>query len=65
MLFSFLLAAFTCHDQGSSCLVFAPQHQVLISCGKRGDVCVFDVRQRTLRHRYQVSKDREREYKVF
>ncbi|XP_034672177.1 dmX-like protein 2 isoform X1 [Drosophila subobscura] len=48
------VSAFTCHDQGSSCLVFAPQHQVLISCGKRGDVCVFDVRQRTLRHRYQA-----------
>lgn len=48
------VSAFTCHDQGSSCLVFAPQHQVLISCGKRGDICVFDVRQRTLRHRYQA-----------
>ncbi|KAJ8957603.1 hypothetical protein NQ314_006529 [Rhamnusium bicolor] len=30
-----LVMAFTCHDQGSSSVVFAPQHQVLISAGKR------------------------------
>jgi WD40 repeat protein len=46
--------AFACHDQGCSSLAFAPQHQLLISAGKKGDVCIFDVRQRTLRHRFQV-----------
>lgn len=48
------LLAFTCHDQGASSLVYAPQHQLLISAGKKGDICIFDVRQRVLRHRFQV-----------
>ena len=53
-IFNFLLSAFTCHDQGASSLVLAPQHQYLISAGKRGDVCIFDVRQRTLRLKFQA-----------
>lgn len=52
---SFFCAAFTCHDQGASSLVYAPQHQLLISAGKKGDVCIFDVRQRVIRHRFQVN----------
>lgn len=51
----FIFAAFTCHDQGASSLAYAPQHQLLISAGKKGDICIFDVRQRVLRHRFQVS----------
>ncbi|BES94787.1 Dmx-like 1 [Nesidiocoris tenuis] len=47
-----LITAFTCHDQGASSLVYAPQHQLLISAGKKGDVCIVDVRLRTLRHRF-------------
>lgn len=47
-----LVVAFTCHDQGASSLVFAPQHQVLISAGKRGDVCLIDVRTKTIRHKF-------------
>ncbi|XP_053676697.1 dmX-like protein 1 [Anopheles nili] len=49
-----LVAAFTCHDQGASSLAYAPQHQMLISAGKKGDVSIFDVRQRVLRHRFQA-----------
>lgn len=49
-----LVVAFTCHDQGASSLVFAPQHQVLISAGKKGDVCLIDVRTRVIRHRFQA-----------
>ncbi|GAB6032390.1 hypothetical protein CHUAL_011029 [Chamberlinius hualienensis] len=49
-----LVQAFTCHEQGSSCITYAPQHQVLISAGKKGFVCIFDVRQRQLRHRFQA-----------
>lgn len=49
-----LVQSFACHDQGASSLVYAPQHQLLISAGKKGDVCIFDVRQRTLRHRFQA-----------
>ncbi|XP_075155148.1 rabconnectin-3 alpha [Haematobia irritans] len=47
------VSAFTCHDQGASCFVFAPQHQLLISCGKKGDICIFDMRQRVLKQRLQ------------
>lgn len=50
----FSLLVFTCHDQGASSLVYAPQHQLLISAGKKGDVCIFDVRQRQMRHRFQA-----------
>ena len=48
------LAAFSCHDQGASSLVYAPQHQLVISAGKKGDVCITDVRQRQLCHRFQA-----------
>lgn len=54
--FNFVIA-FTCHDQGASSLVYAPQHQLIISAGKKGDVCIFDVRQRTLRHRFQAHEN--------
>nr|CAI5817941.1 unnamed protein product [Callosobruchus analis] len=47
-----LVVAFTCHDQGASSLVFAPQHQVLVSAGKRGDVCLIDVRAKAIRHKF-------------
>ncbi|XP_045469484.1 dmX-like protein 2 isoform X5 [Harmonia axyridis] len=49
-----LVVAFTCHDQGSSSLVFAPQHQIIISTGKRGDVCIMDVRSKVIRHKYMA-----------
>lgn len=49
-----LVVAFTCHDQGASSLVYAPQHQVLVSTGKKGDVCLVDVRSRSIRHRFQA-----------
>lgn len=49
-----LITAFSCHDQGASSLVYAPQHQLVISAGKKGDVCIIDIRQRQLRHRFQA-----------
>ncbi|XP_022257757.1 dmX-like protein 2 isoform X5 [Limulus polyphemus] len=49
-----MVSAFICHEQGSSAVVYAPQQQVLISAGKKGDICIFDVRQRQLRHRFQA-----------
>ena len=49
-----LITGFTCHSDGSSALVYAPQHQTIISCGKKGDVCLFDVRQRQLRHTFHA-----------
>ncbi|XP_072393100.1 dmX-like protein 2 isoform X4 [Diabrotica undecimpunctata] len=49
-----LVMPFTCHDQGAGSLVFAPQHQVLISAGKKGDVCLIDVRSKAIRHKFQA-----------
>ncbi|XP_077556185.1 rabconnectin-3 alpha isoform X7 [Haemaphysalis longicornis] len=49
-----LVSAFSCHEHGSSAVVFAPQNQLLISAGKKGDVFIFDVRQRQLRHKFQA-----------
>ncbi|XP_057663826.1 dmX-like protein 1 isoform X3 [Diorhabda carinulata] len=52
-----LVTAFTCHEQGSSSLVFAPQHQVLISAGKKGDVCLIDVRSKAIRHKFTAHEN--------
>uniref|UniRef100_A0AAR5P422 RAVE complex protein Rav1 C-terminal domain-containing protein n=2 Tax=Dendroctonus ponderosae TaxID=77166 RepID=A0AAR5P422_DENPD len=49
-----LVHPFVCHDQGASCLVFAPQHQVLISAGKKGDACLIDVRSKLIRHKFNA-----------
>ncbi|XP_064619402.1 dmX-like protein 1 isoform X3 [Lineus longissimus] len=50
---SSLIQAFSCHDQGCPAIIYAPQHQVLISGGKKGEICIFDIRQRQLRHTFQ------------
>ncbi|KAG5878732.1 hypothetical protein JTB14_000166 [Gonioctena quinquepunctata] len=52
-----LVMPFTCHDQGASSLVFAPQHQVLISAGKKGDVCLIDVRSKAIRHKFTAHEN--------
>ena len=52
--YSFCLAAFTCHEHGSPALVYAPHHQILISAGRKGEICLFDMRQRQLRHTFQA-----------
>ncbi|XP_014484134.1 PREDICTED: dmX-like protein 2 [Dinoponera quadriceps] len=49
-----LVQGFMCHEQGASSLILAPQHQLLISGGKKGDITIFDVRQRQQRHRFQA-----------
>ncbi|XP_053977803.1 dmX-like protein 2 isoform X8 [Hylaeus volcanicus] len=49
-----LIQGFTCHEQGASSLILAPQHHLLISGGKKGDINIFDVRQRQQRHRFQA-----------
>nr|XP_027212864.1 dmX-like protein 1 [Penaeus vannamei] len=48
------VVSWTCHDNGASALLYAPQHQVILSAGKKGTVCIFDVRQRTLRQKFQA-----------
>ncbi|XP_077989498.1 dmX-like protein 2 isoform X2 [Glandiceps talaboti] len=49
-----LVQAFTCHEGGCHCLVYAPHQQLIISGGKKGDIAIFDVRQRQLRHTFQA-----------
>ncbi|XP_071522289.1 dmX-like protein 2 [Panulirus ornatus] len=48
------VVSWTCHENGASALLYAPQHQVVLSAGKKGTVCIFDIRQRTLRHKFQA-----------
>ncbi|KAK3098460.1 hypothetical protein FSP39_019692 [Pinctada imbricata] len=64
--------AFTCHEHGCPAVVYAPHHQLLISGGRKGEVCIFDIRQRQLRHTFQahdvpircLAMDPEEEYFV-
>ncbi|PVD19781.1 hypothetical protein C0Q70_20272 [Pomacea canaliculata] len=51
---SCLVHAFTCHEHGSPAVVYAPQRQLLISGGRKGEICIFDMRQRQLRHTFQA-----------
>ncbi|KAF6129737.1 Dmx like 2 [Phyllostomus discolor] len=49
-----LIHGFTCHDHGATVLQYAPKHQLLISGGRKGCVCIFDIRQRQLIHTFQA-----------
>jgi WD40 repeat protein len=49
-----LVQAFQCHPDGCPMVLYAPQHQVLVTGGKKGEVCIFDVRQRQLRQTFQA-----------
>ncbi|XP_036759130.2 dmX-like protein 1 isoform X6 [Manis pentadactyla] len=48
-----LVHAFTCHDSGATVLAYAPKHQLLLSGGRKGFTCVFDLRQRQQRQLFQ------------
>ncbi|XP_029426818.1 dmX-like protein 1 isoform X2 [Rhinatrema bivittatum] len=48
-----LVHAFTCHDSGATVLAYAPKHQLLISGGRKGFMCVFDLHQRQQRQVFQ------------
>uniref|UniRef100_A0A8I6A9G2 DmX-like protein 1 n=1 Tax=Rattus norvegicus TaxID=10116 RepID=A0A8I6A9G2_RAT len=49
----FIYYSFTCHDSGATVLAYAPKHQLLISGGRKGFTCVFDLRQRQQRQLFQ------------
>uniref|UniRef100_A0A673U0U4 Dmx like 2 n=1 Tax=Suricata suricatta TaxID=37032 RepID=A0A673U0U4_SURSU len=49
-----LIHGFTCHDHGATVLQYAPKQQLLISGGRKGYVCIFDIRQRQLLHTFQA-----------
>lgn len=47
-------SAFPCHENGATVLQYAPKQQLLITGGRKGFVCVFDIRQRQLLHTFQA-----------
>uniref|UniRef100_A0A8C5KRS5 Dmx-like 2 n=1 Tax=Jaculus jaculus TaxID=51337 RepID=A0A8C5KRS5_JACJA len=49
-----LIHGFTCHEHGATVLQYAPKQQLLISGGRKGHICVFDIRQRQLIHTFQA-----------
>lgn len=42
------------HDHGATVLQYAPKQQLLISGGRKGYICIFDIRQRQLMHTFQA-----------
>ncbi|XP_060804377.1 dmX-like protein 2 isoform X1 [Amyelois transitella] len=46
-----LVVSWTCHEGGAACVVWAGSSGALVSCGRRGDVLVWDLRARAPRHK--------------
>ncbi|XP_037292444.1 dmX-like protein 2 isoform X2 [Manduca sexta] len=46
-----LVVSWTCHEGGAACVAWAGAHGALVSCGRRGDVLVWDLRARAARHK--------------
>uniref|UniRef100_A0A672YKH5 Dmx-like 2 n=1 Tax=Sphaeramia orbicularis TaxID=375764 RepID=A0A672YKH5_9TELE len=49
-----MVHAFPCHENGATVLQYASKQQLLITGGRKGYVCVFDIRQRQLLHTFQA-----------
>ncbi|XP_053573444.1 dmX-like protein 2 isoform X1 [Bombina bombina] len=49
-----LVHAFNCHDNGATVLQYAPKQQLLITGGRKGCICIFDIRQRQTLHTFQA-----------
>ncbi|XP_015792670.1 dmX-like protein 2 isoform X2 [Tetranychus urticae] len=50
-----LVSSFSCHEHhGASVVLYAPLNQLLITGGKKGEVFIFDMRQRTQRNKFQA-----------
>uniref|UniRef100_A0A3B3ZQL5 RAVE complex protein Rav1 C-terminal domain-containing protein n=1 Tax=Periophthalmus magnuspinnatus TaxID=409849 RepID=A0A3B3ZQL5_9GOBI len=49
-----MVHAFPCHENGATVLQYASKQQLLITGGRKGFVCVFDIRQRQLLHTFQA-----------
>lgn len=50
-----IVMSFACHEHsGASSIAYAPLNQLLITGGKKGDVFVFDIRQRIEKHHFQA-----------
>ncbi|XP_052007916.1 dmX-like protein 2 isoform X1 [Xyrauchen texanus] len=49
-----MIHAFQCHDNGATVIQYVPKQQLIITGGRKGFVCVFDIRQRQLLHTFQA-----------
>uniref|UniRef100_A0A673GBM5 DmX-like protein 2 n=1 Tax=Sinocyclocheilus rhinocerous TaxID=307959 RepID=A0A673GBM5_9TELE len=49
-----MIHAFQCHENGATVLQYAPKQQLIIAGGRKGFVCIFDIRQRQLLHTFQA-----------
>ncbi|XP_030620734.1 dmX-like protein 2 isoform X3 [Chanos chanos] len=49
-----MVHAFPCHENGATVLQYAPKQQLIVSGGRKGFVCIFDIRQRQLLHTFQA-----------
>ncbi|KAM6950268.1 dmX-like protein 2 isoform 1-T1 [Lycodopsis pacificus] len=49
-----MVHAFPCHENGATVLQYASKQQLLITGGRKGFVCMFDIRQRQLLHTFQA-----------
>uniref|UniRef100_A0A8C1PGH7 Dmx-like 2 n=1 Tax=Cyprinus carpio TaxID=7962 RepID=A0A8C1PGH7_CYPCA len=49
-----MIHAFQCHENGATVLQYAPKQQLIITGGRKGFVCIFDIRQRQLLHTFQA-----------
>ncbi|XP_018108571.1 dmX-like protein 2 isoform X3 [Xenopus laevis] len=49
-----LIHAFNCHENGATVLQYAPKQQLLITGGRKGGICIFDIRQRQILHSFQA-----------
>ncbi|KAJ8249356.1 hypothetical protein GJAV_G00233900 [Gymnothorax javanicus] len=49
-----LVHAFPCHENGATVLQYSSKQQLIISGGRKGSVCIFDIRQRQLLHSFHA-----------
>eukprot|EP00118_Oscarella_pearsei_P012894 m.98391 g.98391 ORF g.98391 m.98391 type:complete len:2816 (+) comp36982_c1_seq1:67-8514(+) len=54
---SALVKGFSCHDSGACVVAYSSNRQWLISGGRRGEICLFDVRQRCLLQKFTAHTD--------
>eukprot|EP01135_Chromosphaera_perkinsii_P009258 Nk52_evm10s1705 gene=Nk52_evmTU10s1705 len=48
---------FICHEGGANCLAYCPSRMLLLSGGRKGNVCIFDIRQRRILHTFDIAND--------
>lgn len=44
---------FQAHEMGAMVCCYSPKRQLLLTGGNKGDICIFDVRQRKLQHMFK------------